>query len=394
MSLITSEPLRIAFTDSGGSSWTGGITYLRNLSIALKKYTSDVELYRITDSNLDESDKKFYDAVLSYNASKNRINSFINKFCLRFMNYDYFLTTKIKEIPGKKLDVAFPGRYRAGNKIATLYWIPDFQFMHLPDMYSKTAIKSLSQKYLQGIKNSSLVVLSSKTAQQDYFKFTPEYENKSRVLNFVAHIPENLYEVNPLQISSKYNIPEKFIYLPNQFWKHKNHMVVFEALRILKSKKIYPFIVMTGNPVDSRNPLFFAEMMQKVSLWGLRDQIAFLGLIPHDHIYSLMRQSIFVLNPSFFEGWSTTVEEAKSVGKKVVLSDIPVHREQNPPRSEYFDPNQPQQFADLLAILWSQINPGPDYGLEDFAINAYPKRMKKFAEDFISIAKKACALTK
>lgn len=37
-----------------------------------------------------------------------------------------------------------------------------------------------------------------------------------------------------------------------------------------------------------------------------------------------------LLNPSRFEGWSTTVEEAKAAGTPMILSDIPVHREQAP----------------------------------------------------------------
>ena len=61
-------------------------------------------------------------------------------------------------------------------------------------------------------------------------------------------------------------------------------------------------------------------------------------MLPRAHVFRLMRQSLAVLQPSLFEGWSTSVEEAKSVGKRMILLDIPVHREQDPPRALFFDP--------------------------------------------------------
>lgn len=46
-----------------------------------------------------------------------------------------------------------------------------------------------------------------------------------------------------------------------------------------------------------------------------------LGLVPRSDVIALMRYSISLINPSFFEGWSTTVEEAKSMGKQIILSE-------------------------------------------------------------------------
>ena len=51
---------------------------------------------------------------------------------------------------------------------------------------------------------------------------------------------------------------------------------------------------------------------------------------------SLMKFSIAVINPSKSEGWSSTVEQAKSLGKFVLLSNLTVHKEQNPRRSYFF----------------------------------------------------------
>jgi hypothetical protein len=62
-----------------------------------------------------------------------------------------------------------------------------------------------------------------------------------------------------------------------------------------------------------------------------------------------MRHSLAVIQPSLFEGWSTVVEDARCLGKKIILSDLLVQVEQNPQGSEFFERHSPQQLADLIA---------------------------------------------
>jgi glycosyltransferase involved in cell wall biosynthesis len=110
-----------------------------------------------------------------------------------------------------------------------------------------------------------------------------------------------------------------------------------------------------------------------------------LGIIPHDHLFQLMRQSLAVLQPSIFEGWSTTVEEVKSLGKRIILSDLPVHREQNPPQARYFDPQNPEVLAAELLKAFAENTPGPDLGLEREARRMLPERIAQFGMEFIKI---------
>jgi hypothetical protein len=67
----------------------------------------------------------------------------------------------------------------------------------------------------------------------------------------------------------------------------------------------------------------------------------------------LMRASAAVLNPSLFEGWSTTVEECKSLGVRMIVSDLAVHCEQLGTNAEFFDPRNPSAIAAALEKVWS-----------------------------------------
>ncbi len=302
---------------------------------------------------------------------------------------DHLLARTIKSIPGGGADIVFPGRLKAGRGVAVLYWIPDFQHRHLPEMYSPSQISSLDLKFRKGAENSTLVLLTAGRGK-DFRDFRPEMAGKGKVMNFGRLSPGPLQAMNAFSVTGRYHLPKVF-YLRTISGNTKTTSPC-SGQKILKEKGSLLFIVFTGNPVDSRNPLHFAELIQKLSEWGLRDQAAFLGLVPHDDVYRLIRQSVCVLNPSFFEGWSTTVEEAKSVGKRVLLSNLSVHREQDPPDSEYFDPSDPGELAVLMEKAWTGGRPGPDPELEEKARRAYPERMKRFAETFVSIAAEAVEL--
>jgi hypothetical protein len=67
--------------------------------------------------------------------------------------------------------------------------------------------------------------------------------------------------------------------------------------------------------------------------------------VSYNEVISLIYHSTLIINPSFFEGWSTTVEEAKLLNKKIILSDIKTHLEQNPDNAVYFDPKKPNELA-------------------------------------------------
>ena len=63
---------------------------------------------------------------------------------------------------------------------------------------------------------------------------------------------------------------------------------------------------------------------------GAQRHFHLLGQVDHGLVQALTIGANALLNPSRFEGWSTTVEEAKAVGTPTLLSDLPVHREQVP----------------------------------------------------------------
>jgi hypothetical protein len=77
------------------------------------------------------------------------------------------------------------------------------------------------------------------------------------------------------------------------------------------------------------------------------------------------------------------------VGKRMILSDLPVHFEQSPPSSYYFKKDDASDLAEKLEYVWNNILPGPDNLLESQARNDLPMRMKEFGKTFLEICSDA-----
>src|SRR5438046_8352218 len=88
--------------------------------------------------------------------------------------------------------------------------------------------------------------------------------------------------------------------------------------------------------------------MRQVERHRLNTTFGYVGMIPLDHVYALLRASMGLINPSRSEGWSTTVEEAKSFGVPMILSDLDVHREQAIGTASYFGTDDAVALADHL----------------------------------------------
>lgn len=385
--------INVAFYTMGDARWSAGFIYLRNLLYAAQQINqAKIQPYILTSSK-HQNIQDYLHFIGTHNIIPFNIPprwtplGVINGVSKRLLWRDLVMERILRK---HKINALFnPTLAYRYPRIANLAWLPDFQHLHLPEMFNDTERFSRTRIFLRAAKLATRIILLSEAARKDFESFAPGYAYKAKVLQPISYVPPSLYNYDLNSILHLYHLPEKFIYLPNQFWKHKNHERAFQAVKILRENGVKVSIVCTGNSVDWRYPAYFTDLWQKLSQWNIQNQIIYLGLIPHEHVLLLMRQSICVLNPSLFEGWGITVDEARSVGKQVLLSEIPAHREQNPPRATFFDPYDPEDLAKKLAQIWLNSLPGPDLELELEARHSLPYRLHAYAEALISIVREA-----
>ncbi|WP_184542690.1 glycosyltransferase family 4 protein [Mucilaginibacter sp. FT3.2] len=347
--------IRVGFTIIDGKvNWMGGINYLKNLLYAIsqleeKKIQPVLFLGNNIDNKIIQDFKDLaeihQDSLFDRKSSKWIVYTFLRDVFKR--------NPAVNQIVEKYNIDAFSHSFIYGPDIncIKINWIPDFQHVHLPKLYSKLHLLVRDYRLRSLARYSDIVILSSYDALNDYKKFTPEYTDRARVIHFVSQTT-SFEDKGAGYIKEKYKIKGRYFFLPNQFWAHKNHKVVFEAIKLAIETVPDITLICSGHLNDDRNVKHIIELKTFIEKNKLQGNIVLLGLIPFGDVLLLMKYSISIINPSYFEGWSSTVEESKSMGRNLILSDIPVHREQAPHQVVFFHPDKPVELADILIEKW------------------------------------------
>ena len=248
----------------------------------------------------------------------------------------------------------------------TIGWIPDFQHVHLPQFFGAADLEQRNITFGRLAEKATAVMLSSHAASNDFAAFAPKQAHKARVVPFPSLLAFHSLDPDPVATRTKFNLPEKFALVANQFWAHKNHALVIDALARLRKTNVNVPVVMTGLPSDHRDPANknFSSLLQSIATAGLNSQVTILGLVSYNDLVNLMRTAALVIQPSRFEGWSTVVQDVVALGRPLLCSDIDVHREQVPKALGFFPTDRADVLAELLAAHWGNLSPGPDAELE------------------------------
>lgn len=330
---------KVAFYINPQAHWLGGVNYYKNLFFSLKCLGSNKIFEYFVFMPLSAKEylfENYFDGNIIYD------DSFLIKFSDALIHY----------ISLYKIDIlSHMSIFSDKFDCKIINWIPDFQHKYLPELFTEEELRFRDNRFELYAKYAQKVILSSHDAQKDFAKFLPEFKNKSAVLQFTSFV-----DFDELLLSVNDNIDNtRFFFLPNQFWQHKNHLTVFKAILELKKQGFEVNLICSGYMHDYRNSEHVMILKKFITDNKLENNIRLLGMISSKQLYGLMYNSLCVINPSLFEGWSTTVEECKTMGKVMIVSDIKVHKEQNP-EGYYFNSNDYIQLSRIMKDVWIQSN--------------------------------------
>lgn len=378
--------IRVGFLLNYPTTYKGAINYFRNLFFAIDTYLKkEVEIFLFVPSDLAEEFIEVfspYATIVKTSALKRKSAQWIfDKVPEKLFNINPILDHILLK---HNIDVVSHSSF-ISKKIKTINWIMDFQHEHLPQLWTESELKATNKFLHRLIKLSDRIFVSSLSARNDLNLNYASFSEKVNVLHFVSQPQKtsfNLSDKEILDLKIKYNIDRQFFYLPNQFWAHKNHDIVFKAIKALKEKGFNPLLITSGLMRDFRSKgNHVQELLDYVKEQDLEHNILFLGLIPYHDVLDLFTLSLAVINPSFFEGWSSTVEEAKTMGKCIVLSNIDVHIEQDPEFGLYFNPQDSNELENILSALLQKKCNYPVKTQEDLT-GSLKQRTEIFAKDF------------
>lgn len=362
--------------------WMGGIIYVINLVKTLNHLRDDEkpEVYLFYNPELKKFLHEFnypYLTSVEWNfpsVIKGNVKSWISG---KNVFYDDLVTKY-------ELDVVYPAKnfpVKTRTKAKLVAWFADLQHKYYPEFFSRMTIFHRNVRIFFMLRNTDDLVVSSKAVKDDFLKFYKiRKELKFHVFHFVS-INDDYKNINITELRAKYNLPEKYFLISNQFHKHKNHKVLLLTLARLKKQGIIIHFAITGKfPKDPDSP-YLVELHEIIEKNALQDQISLLGIIPREDQIQIMKNSQAVIQPSLFEGWSTVIEDAISLQVPVIASDLPVNIEQLGDSGIYFSPHD----VEGLSVILSDY---PDRDMKKEPFGEYSERIKESAKVLLNAFKK------
>lgn len=306
---------------------------------------------------------------------------------LRMFNRIYrslFLSAKFGLFKTKSTDVMMDSVFSLCtpcddlNKKKQFIWYADLQTHHHPQYYTDYELKKDIETETRNLKAGYPIVLSSQWCVDDFYNIYPNYPHPVKRLRFAPSHPD-FSHVQFESLKLKFDINDRYFIVSNQYWAHKNHIVVFKAIKELKDKGVNVLCLCTGSPsVSSPKAKDYVNNLNNYLKDNeLEQNIKFLGFIQREEQLCLMQNSLAIIQPSFFESWNTTVEDTKALNKFIIVSDMPIHREQLDCNVAFFDANK----ANELAIIMEQtLLKEPAIVIKDYA-----KNIQQFAKDILTV---------
>ncbi len=377
--------IRVAFTLFGGANWTGGHNYLLNLLRVLSaEYSHRISPVLFVGDERDDQYVSSFREIQGLEIIRTPLLNVRRRKSSLLLTLLWGRDTALKELfDAEGIQLVFEAAQFLGWRLGlpAIAWIPDFQHLSLPDMFTVTARWKREIGFRAQVYGRRSIMLSSEDARQLCLANYPVKPERTRTVHFAVLSGLEVDYSEARAVADQYELPDVFFYMPNQLWRHKNHKLVVDALALLRRRGVSMVVAASGKQNDPRDPTLFTRLKAQAERLGVARDIRFLGLIPYPHLAALMRASSALINPSLSEGWSTTVEEARAMGVPMLLSDLEVHREQMDEKACYFERHSAASLADALQ-RFKPLEQSQRQAMIDSAQVSAGQRVSRFGDDF------------
>ena len=262
----------------------------------------------------------------------------------------------------KGIDIFLPSIHVLPDSLPYVTYWPDCQPKHYPEFFDDEAQRVRDERIQGLLKSKRPLIINSRDAKADMVKFYEADVEQIFDLPFAPIIEFNKLTPRP-ELSSPYNLPQKYFIVCNQFWVHKSIETVIEAAAVAKQRGLDVGVVFTGRMEEPRKPGYIEGLRKMVDDLGVGDVVKLLGYIPKDDQIELIKGAVAVIQPSLFEGGpgGGSVYDAVSLGIRAIVSDIPINHELpiDPERLALFEKKNPKDLVDKMELFLNKPHQGP-----------------------------------
>ena len=220
--------------------------------------------------------------------------------------------------------------WEANHRIHSMY--PEYA-------YARYGFDGVDGGMADSLARASYVVTGTETGKNQLVRMLGVHESKVRVIPFPApRLPPAAASYSPAT--------DRFILYPARFWPHKNHVVILEALALLRDQGRDLRSVFTG--ADGGMLRYVMDYAERL---GVRDLVDWRGQVSDAELAALYSTAWALVYASAVGPDNLPPLEAMALGCPVIAADAPGAREQYGEAALFFPPTDEHALVARLTAL-------------------------------------------
>jgi glycosyltransferase involved in cell wall biosynthesis len=214
--------------------------------------------------------------------------------------------------------------------------------------YTGWSFESRERFFREVLPKATFVITGTERGKYEIAHAYGIFPENIRVIPFVVqNAREKTVEYKSSSLENIRSIlDKKYLLYPAQLWPHKNHVVIFEALKKLLEKGETYHLVLTGS--DKGNKV---HLLRKIKELGIENIVTFLGFVSDEELDELYGKAFALVYPTYFGPDNIPPLEAMSRGCPAICSGNIGAREQLEDASLYFDQDSEVELAQCINLL-------------------------------------------
>lgn len=231
--------------------------------------------------------------------------------------------------------------------------IYDLQYLTYPQFFDDRSIFLRNKEFEEACQFSKKIICISNYVKESILK--TEKVIPQKVIPIHIMLPERLEKFNSQKTNSlldQYDLmPDQYILLPANFWKHKNHAMLITAFGIYLNNhpESQLKLVFTGSDASA----YKTRLVALVQAMKLDEKIVFTHYVNNDDLKSLYEHCRMLVFPTLYEGFGMPVLESMTFGKPVICSNVTSLPEIVGDAALMFDPRKPDDIANCIHKVYT-----------------------------------------
>ncbi len=245
----------------------------------------------------------------------------------------HWLMKRLKRFFSKQRTMTFFDFWSKDHSIKLL-WLPGFKFIRtaIPYIYTVWDLQHRLQPFFPEVSDNGQwqqrEKMFSYMTQRAAYVLTGTEAGKKELQLFYGIADERIKQllhptpgfaldqqgkIAPLKLE----VPKEYVFYPAQFWPHKNHMALLEALHILKKRNTLVNIVLVGHNYGNRE-----YIKEKAKELGVDSQLYIFNFLSRQDLISLYQHAKALVYVSHFGPENLPPLEAMALGCPVLNGKV------------------------------------------------------------------------